>query len=344
MKDYGHLVGTAEAVAFAARVRDVHEWLAAHVDALPPPRRAARPGDRAGSRATCATCSGRTCPCARCSPATPTSSSSTTTACAAGRAAPTRRCSRSSRPRSASASWRRSSAPARRVGATVVASANPGCAMHLAAAGVTVRHPVDLVAEAAGLASATSERARRATRRSRRCTAPLGRSRDDGAPWGARLPADWSRSPPSSTTCRSTCSTRRSPSGATERPDADRTLTQARRAVEKAAHAARLAGVNELTSIDHGPQVAVAVPGELEADAREVDVVVLADLDRQRRRCARSCPDATRCGEALVELGQLLVGRGVAQADHGLVADVADRVVVGVEALDLARTPRRSSR
>ena len=37
-------------------------------------------------------------------------------------------------------------------GATVVASANPGCAMHLAAAGVTVRHPVDLIAEAAGLA------------------------------------------------------------------------------------------------------------------------------------------------------------------------------------------------
>jgi glycolate oxidase iron-sulfur subunit len=35
-----------------------------------------------------------------------------------------------------------------RSGATVVASANPGCAMHLGAAGVTVRHPIDLVAEA----------------------------------------------------------------------------------------------------------------------------------------------------------------------------------------------------
>jgi glycolate oxidase iron-sulfur subunit len=35
-----------------------------------------------------------------------------------------------------------------RSGATVVASANPGCAMHLAVAGVTVRHPIDLVAEA----------------------------------------------------------------------------------------------------------------------------------------------------------------------------------------------------
>jgi glycolate oxidase iron-sulfur subunit len=31
-------------------------------------------------------------------------------------------------------------------GATVVASANPGCALHLAAGGVEVRHPVELLA------------------------------------------------------------------------------------------------------------------------------------------------------------------------------------------------------
>jgi glycolate oxidase iron-sulfur subunit len=39
-----------------------------------------------------------------------------------------------------------------RAGATaghgVIASANPGCAMHLAAAGLTVRHPIDLLADA----------------------------------------------------------------------------------------------------------------------------------------------------------------------------------------------------
>jgi glycolate oxidase iron-sulfur subunit len=35
-----------------------------------------------------------------------------------------------------------------RAGSHLVASANPGCAMHLAAAGVTVRHPIELVAEA----------------------------------------------------------------------------------------------------------------------------------------------------------------------------------------------------
>ena len=33
-------------------------------------------------------------------------------------------------------------------GAAVIASGNPGCAMHLAAAGLNVRHPMDLVAEA----------------------------------------------------------------------------------------------------------------------------------------------------------------------------------------------------
>lgn len=35
MKDYGHLLGTPEAEAFSARVFDIQEWLADHVDALP---------------------------------------------------------------------------------------------------------------------------------------------------------------------------------------------------------------------------------------------------------------------------------------------------------------------
>jgi glycolate oxidase iron-sulfur subunit len=41
-------------------------------------------------------------------------------------------------------------------GADVVASANPGCAMWLSAAGVAVRHPMEIVAERAGLVSPTS--------------------------------------------------------------------------------------------------------------------------------------------------------------------------------------------
>ena len=37
LKDYGHLVGTAEAHRFADRVFDVSEWMAGHADRLPPP-------------------------------------------------------------------------------------------------------------------------------------------------------------------------------------------------------------------------------------------------------------------------------------------------------------------
>jgi glycolate oxidase iron-sulfur subunit len=37
-----------------------------------------------------------------------------------------------------------------RTGAAVVASANPGCAMHLAAAGVTVRHPMEIIDDVLG--------------------------------------------------------------------------------------------------------------------------------------------------------------------------------------------------
>ena len=37
-----------------------------------------------------------------------------------------------------------------RTGAPVVASANPGCAMHLAAAGLDVRHPVEIIDQAIG--------------------------------------------------------------------------------------------------------------------------------------------------------------------------------------------------
>ncbi len=36
----------------------------------------------------------------------------------------------------------------RESGASLVVSANPGCAMHLTVAGVTVKHPIDVVAEA----------------------------------------------------------------------------------------------------------------------------------------------------------------------------------------------------
>src|SRR5205814_4136646 len=42
LKDYGHLVGTPEAEQFSARVFDIHEWLAARAEKLPPPGPAGR--------------------------------------------------------------------------------------------------------------------------------------------------------------------------------------------------------------------------------------------------------------------------------------------------------------
>ena len=37
MKEYGHLLGTSAAATFAERVKDVHEFVAAHIDQLPEP-------------------------------------------------------------------------------------------------------------------------------------------------------------------------------------------------------------------------------------------------------------------------------------------------------------------
>lgn len=42
LKDYGHLLDTDEARAFAARVLDAHEWFAARLDRLPPAHQVAR--------------------------------------------------------------------------------------------------------------------------------------------------------------------------------------------------------------------------------------------------------------------------------------------------------------
>ena len=42
-------------------------------------------------------------------------------------------------------------------GPNIVASANPGCLMHLQSAGLIVKHPVDILAEALGLVPTTDQ-------------------------------------------------------------------------------------------------------------------------------------------------------------------------------------------
>jgi len=145
MKDYGHLLGTPEATAFATRVRDFSEWVESQ-DALP-------------VRAT-----GRTVvvqdPChlrhvqkaagavrAVLAPAYVTvDTDDDGLCCGAGGAYNVLQPELAADIRD-----RKVAAIRRAVGGDadpLVASANPGCAMHLAAAGLDVRHPADLLAEA----------------------------------------------------------------------------------------------------------------------------------------------------------------------------------------------------
>ena len=182
-----------------------------------------------------------------------------------------------------------------RSGATVVASANPGCAMHLARRRAR-RAPPGRPRRRGLIAAVTVSRYEELAER----LEAIGDELDE-------LSFDLLQQAVAD--------------GATERPAADRTLTQARRAVEKAAGllrqlgaltAVRLScrparirshrigtpgatgGTRAVEGVDQRPQVAGAVAAEGEADARQLDVVVVAALDVERRRCARSGPRATR--------------------------------------------------
>jgi glycolate oxidase iron-sulfur subunit len=152
LRDYGHLLGTTEAAAFAQRVVDIHAWLHKRIDRLPAEVR------RVGPVIVQDPCHLRHVQRAH----EPVRAVLGTVAdvvelddeglcCGAGGAysALQPEIAGIVRDRKVAAIER----AAARSGAAVVASANPGCAMHLAAAGVTVRHPVDIVAEAMGLVS-----------------------------------------------------------------------------------------------------------------------------------------------------------------------------------------------
>ncbi len=142
MSDYGELLGTEEARRFSARVVDVNHWLADHRDALPAPaRRFPGPvavqdpchlrhvsGDHHHVRTVLAEV------------ADLVELADEGLCCGAGGAY--------------AVSQRRMSEQVRRLkvaavtssGADTVASANPGCIMHLSAAGLDVRHPVEILA------------------------------------------------------------------------------------------------------------------------------------------------------------------------------------------------------
>ncbi len=155
LKDYGHLLGTAEAFAFVQRVVDVHAWLHKRIDLLPAPI------ERVGPVIVQDPCHLRHVQRAHESVrdvlrtvADVVELDDDALCCGAGGAysALQPEIAGIVRDRKVAAIERATA----RSGATVVASANPGCAMHLGAAGLTVRHPVDIVTEALGLVSASA--------------------------------------------------------------------------------------------------------------------------------------------------------------------------------------------
>jgi glycolate oxidase iron-sulfur subunit len=150
LKEYGHLLGTPEAQAFSARVRDVHEWLAGRIDRLPRSARAL-PGPVA-VQDPCHLRQVQRCHLEARTVLHPYADlvelDDEGLCCGAGGAYS------AMHPDLARAVRDRKLAAVARSGATVVASANPGCSMWLAAAGLDVRHPLELVAEALGVGAA----------------------------------------------------------------------------------------------------------------------------------------------------------------------------------------------
>ncbi|HSP27600.1 MAG TPA: heterodisulfide reductase-related iron-sulfur binding cluster, partial [Ilumatobacteraceae bacterium] len=156
MKDYGHLLDTPAARSFSARVFDISEWLARRVDALPDasaPRQVVIVQDPCHLRHVqrthqpVRTLLGHV--------ADVVELDDDGLCCGAGGAYSVLQPALAGevRARKVAAVERaveRSGAPAT---AAVVASANPGCSMHLGSAlDLPVRHPVDIVAEALGVA------------------------------------------------------------------------------------------------------------------------------------------------------------------------------------------------
>lgn len=145
MKDYGHLLGTDEAHAFAARVVDIHEWLADRVDDLPPPLSGERPvvavQDPCHLRHVQRSHLAVRVLLRRYVEVVELDDEGL--CCGAGGAYAAKE------PGLAGQIRDRKVEAIARSGAPLVASANPGCALHLAAAGVRVAHPVEIAARAA---------------------------------------------------------------------------------------------------------------------------------------------------------------------------------------------------
>lgn len=147
LKEYGHLLGTDSAAEFATRVRDVHEWLAPRIDELMVTPRDTRP--RVIVQDPChlrhvqrAHQFVRSC----LAPfADLVELDDDGVCCGAGGAYSIVEPEMARRVRDRKIDSIRRADPDRRL---PVASANPGCAQHLASAGCQVVHPLEIIARA----------------------------------------------------------------------------------------------------------------------------------------------------------------------------------------------------
>lgn len=147
LKDLGHVIGTDEAHAFAARVRDVHEVVAERIEHLPTPRRHQGPvvvQDPCHLRHVQKVHGSVRTVLARVADVVELRDDGL--CCGAGGAYAVTEPELAARIRDRKVAEITRMAAAS--GARVVASANPGCSMHLAQAGLIMRHPLEVVAEA----------------------------------------------------------------------------------------------------------------------------------------------------------------------------------------------------
>lgn len=140
LKSYGHLLGTEKAQQFAERVLDVHEWLADRLDQLPSMPKGT---DRVAVQDPChlrhvqKSHSSVHQVLGRYVEAVALDDEGL--CCGAGGAYS------AFHPDTAADVRDRKVASIERAGAPVVASANPGCLLHLRSAGLDVRHPLEIV-------------------------------------------------------------------------------------------------------------------------------------------------------------------------------------------------------
>ncbi len=147
LKGFGRLLGTAEASAFSARVFDVHEWLVPRLGDLTHRRRVAPLGVTVAVQDPChlrhlQQNHQHVAEVLRPFVSEVVMLDDDGLCCGAGGAYSLLE------PELAAAIRDRKTAAVARSGASVVASANPGCSLHLAAAGLEVVHPFELIAQA----------------------------------------------------------------------------------------------------------------------------------------------------------------------------------------------------